>query len=248
MQTYGWRGLFVGLAALSLLSALLIAVFGPRHQGARAEGTLGGQIKAAGAILVDPVFVRVALFSVPSGATALAIQGLWAGPWLRDVQGLSPSAAAAVLSVMALAMLAGFLGFGTLATRAARHGVPTLHIAIGGMTVFMVMQLALVVLPANAGAVTWCLYAFFSTTSVLVYPALTSHFAGHLAGRVVTALNFLVFVGSFSIQWLTGVAVDGLTPSLELKGAFSAVFLVLIALQAIGLAVLLTRMPGISRR
>ena len=77
---------------------------------------------------------------------------------------------------------------------------------------------------------------------------MTARFPDHLAGRVITALNFLVFVGSFVVQWLTGVAIDLMAPTLGLEGAFDRVFLVLLALQAIGLAVLLLRMPATGIR
>ena len=248
MQTYGWRGLFASLAALSLLAAGLVAVFGPRWQGAPAGERLGRQIRSVGTIIADPVFVRVALFSVPSQATALAVQGLWAGPWLRDVQGLDPATAAAVLSAMAVAMMAGFLGFGTLASRVAARGVATLHVAIGGMVAFMAAQAALILLPVEGGVVTWCLYAFFATSGLLMYPGLAVLYPAHLTGRVNTALNFLVFVGSFAVQWLVGVAIDRFTPSLGLKGAFDMVFVVLLGLQAVGLAFLLPRLPVAAGR
>ena len=248
MAAYGWRGLFMGLAALSLLAAGLVALFGPRWQSAPTGERLADQIRAVGAILADPVFVRVALFCVPSQATALAVQGLWAGPWLRDVQGLDPGSAAAVLSGMAVAMMAGFLGLGGLASRVAARGGATIHVAIGGMVAFMATQAALIILPVEGGALTWSAFAFFATSGVLMYPALTALYPTHLAGRVITALNFLVFTGSFAIQWLVGVALDRFTPLIGMKSAFDAVFLALLGLQAAGLVLLLLRVPTAVRR
>jgi hypothetical protein len=181
---------------------------------------------------------------VPSQATALAIQGLWAGPWLRDVQQLDPRTAAAVLSLMAAAMIAGFLVFGWVAARAHQRGIPTLHVAIAGMSVFMIAQAALILLPVGAGAIVWCVYAFFATAGILLFPALAAFYARELAGRVNTALNFLVFTSSFAIQWLVGVAVEAYAPALGLEGAFDLAFGVLLALQVAGLALLLARMPA----
>jgi MFS family permease len=235
----GWRGLFILLAFLSLAGAALIAMFGPRWRGTSAQETLAGQSRAVGAILMDRRFLLVAAFCVPSQATALAVQGLWAGPWLRDVQGLHPGAAAGVLSLMALAMIAGFLLLGGAATRAAKAGFPLLHSAIAGMIAFMAAQAALIVLPVAAGPFVWCAYAFFATSGILLFPALTARYPRELAGRVNTALNFLVFTSSFAIQWLVGVAIDGLSPTLGLDGAFDTVFGFLLAAQAIGLMVLL---------
>jgi len=248
MQAYGWRGLFLTLAALSFVAAGLIAVFGPRWRGDPAGDRLAVQVRAVGTILTDPVFLRIALFAVPSQATALAVLGLWAGPWLRDVQGLTPAAAAATLSVMAIAMMAGFLGFGTVASRAAHRGLPPLYIAVGGMVAFMVAQAAIIVAPVQFGVVTWCAYALFGTGGVLMFPVLTGAYPVHLSGRVNTALNFLMFVGSFLIQWLIGVAIVRFAPALGLKGVFDAVFAILLALQVAGLAFLLLRRPETVRR
>ncbi len=248
MEVYGWRGLFIGLAALSLIAAALVAAFGPRWQATTTGERLGVQLRAVGTILVDPIFVRVALFCVPSQATALAVQGLWAGPWLRDVQGLGPASAAAVLSVMAVAMMVGYLGFGALASRVAGRGGATIHVAIGGMVAFMATQAALIVVPVEGGVVTWIAFAFFATSGVLMYPALTALYPSQLAGRVNTALNFLVFTVSFAVQWLVGVALDSFSSLIGMKSAFDVVFLALLGLQAVGLVVLLFRLPTAVRR
>jgi hypothetical protein len=112
------------------------------------------------------------------------------------------------------------------------------------MSVFMVAQAALILLPVGAGAVVWCVYAFFATTGILLFPALAAFYARELAGRVNTALNFLVFTSSFAIQWLVGVAIEAYAPALGIAGAFDAVFGVLLALQVAGLALLLLRLPA----
>jgi predicted MFS family arabinose efflux permease len=239
----GWRGLFLALAGLSLVAAMTIAALGPPGHPSGAGDTLGRQVQSVGRILSDPVFLRVAAFCVPSQATALAILGLWAGPWLRDVQQLDPRTAAAVLSLMAAAMIAGFLVFGWIAARAHQRGIQTLHVAIAGMSVFMAAQAALILLPVGAGALVWCVYSFFATAGILLFPALAAFYPRELAGRINTALNFLVFTSSFAIQWLVGVAIEAYAPALGIAGAFAAAFGVLLALQVAGLALLLLRMP-----
>ena len=244
----GWRGLFFGLSGLSLFAAAAIAVLGPPWRSLPTNETPGMQIRAVGRILSDAKFLSVAAFCVPSQATALAVQGLWAGPWLREVQGLDGATAAIVLSLMAAAMIAGFLTLGTAAARAATRGVPTVHAAIAGMTAFMIAQAGIIVLPTAAAPATWCLYAFFATSGILLFPALAASYPRELAGRVNTALNFLVFVASFAIQWLVGVAIEMLAPALGIEGAFDVSFAFLLALQVAGLATLLMRMPPRTSR
>ena len=241
IAAFGWRSLFLGLAALSLLAAVLIAVFGPPSRGATRNDRIHEQMRAVGRILTDPLFLSVAAFCVPSQATALAIQGLWAGPWLRDVQGLDSATAATVLSLMAAAMIFGFLILGSLSARAAARGIPMFRSAVAGMIAFMLVQAALIVSPTSAGTALWCLYAFFATSGILLFPALAASYPREMAGRVNTALNFLVFTSSFAIQWLVGVALDVLSPALGTGGTFKVVFAVLLITQAAGLMVMFVR-------
>jgi hypothetical protein len=149
---------------------------------------------------------------------------------------------------MAAAMTCGFLAFGALSTRLAARGIPTLNVAIAGMSVFMVVQAALVLLPANAGVGVWLAYSFVANSGILLFPALGAFFPVAMGGRVNTALNFLVFTASFTIQWLIGVAVERWSDALGLKGAFDAAFAILLALQVAGLIVLLAKLPRIDAR
>lgn len=243
VDAVGWRELFFILAGLSVAAAALVAALGPRWQPTGPSDKVADQIRVVGGILRDPVFLRVAAFCVPSQATALAVPGLWAGPWLRNVQGLDATTAAIVLSAMAASMMCGFLGFGVLSTRLSARGIPTLNVAIAGMVAFMVVQAALVLLPAHAGIPVWLAYALVANSGVLLFPTLGGFFPLAMAGRVNTALNFVVFSASFAIQWLIGVAVERWSDALGLKGAFDASFMILLALQAVGLVVLLAKLP-----
>jgi len=232
LQVAGWRALFFGLCGLSLLAALLLAVFVPGQKRDDTSGGLGEQLRGVIGVFTNPVFLRIAPFSVASVGTALAIQGLWAGPWLRDVAGFSSTAAASVLSLMAVAMVAGFLVFGAITERLQTYGISTLEVTVAGMVVTAATQLAIIVVPAALAPYAWYAYAFFGTAGVLVYPVLTAAFASHLGGRAITAINFLVFAMSFAVQWAVGEAVDALSPGQGVAGAYDTIFIVLIALQA----------------
>ena len=126
-------------------------------------------------IFRSPVFWRIAPSSVVSQAAFLAIQGLWAGPWLRDVAGLDKTAAAGYLFWVAAAMVAGFLGMGQLAYRLSRRGIPPLAVAAGGMALFMLAQLALL-LKLEPLWPPWVLFGFFGTAGTLNYAILTQAF------------------------------------------------------------------------
>ncbi|HHW78945.1 MAG TPA: MFS transporter [Xanthomonadaceae bacterium] len=203
-----WRGLFAGLAGLSFAVALCLVLAVPeqRRNPAPPDGWRA-QWRGVGDIFRDRAFWTIAPSSVVSQASFLAVQGLWAGPWLRDVAGLDRTMAADYLFWIAAAMVGGFLGMGQLTYRLSRYGIPPVAVAAGGMALFMFVQLALLfewgpLLPL------WMSFGFFGTSGVLNYAILTQAFPPALAGRVNTALNLLVFVAAFAGQWGMGAIID----------------------------------------
>lgn len=207
LHVTGWRGLFAGLALVTVAVAAALWLAVPERSS---HGMIGGwreQGRGVVEIFRSPVFWRIAPASVVSQASFLAIQGLWAGPWLRDVAGLDKTVAAGYLFWVAAAMVAGFLGMGQLAYRLSRRGIPPLAVAAGGMALFMLAQLALL-LELEPLWPPWVLFGFFGTAGTLNYAVLTQKFPPALAGRVNTALNLLVFVVAFAGQWGMGAIID----------------------------------------
>ena len=207
LRVTGWRGLFAGLAILTVAVAAALWLAVPERSSHRTVGGWGEQRRGVVEIFRSPVFWRIAPTSVVSQASFLAIQGLWAGPWLRDVAGLDKTAAAGYLFWVAAAMVAGFLGMGQLAYRLSRRGVPPLVVAAGGMALFMLTQLALL-LKLEPLWPLWVVFGFFGTAGTLNYAILTQAFPPALAGRVNTALNLLVFVVAFAGQWGMGAIIN----------------------------------------
>ena len=121
--------------------------------------------------------------------------------------GLDKTVAAGYLFWVAAAMVAGFLGMGQLTYRLSRRGIPPLAVAAGGMTLFMLAQLALL-LKLEPLLPLWVLFGCFGTAGTLNYAILTQAFPPALAGRVNTALNLLVFVVAFAGQWGMGAIIN----------------------------------------
>lgn len=203
-----WRGVFVGLALASVVVAAALWWLVPERGDSGPAGDWREPWRGVAAIFRSPVFWRVAPSSIVTQAAFLAIQGLWAGPWLRDVAGLDRAAAAQVLFWMAAGMVAGFLGMGQLAYALSRRGVAPVAVAVGGLALFLLTQLALL---AGWGPLLplWAAFGFFGTTGMLNYAVLTQSFPPALAGRVNTALNLLVFVAAFAAQWGMGAIING---------------------------------------
>ena len=183
-------------------------------------------------------FWRIAPITVMSQAAFLAIQGLWSGPWLRDVAGFERATIAHVLLSIAVAMVAGFIFIGAIAERLSRLGIKPIAVAVTGMSAFIIVQ-ALLILEVTSWAHTlWILFGFFGTTGIIPYAVLSQSFPLHLSGRVNTALNLLVFVAAFSAQWGIG-AIINLWPSTADGGyappGFQAAFAMMLLLQLLSL-------------
>lgn len=212
MELTSWRGIFAGLAVMTLVVAGVIFLVVPDKPAAPHAGGWHDQWRGLVSIYTSRVFWRLAPISLLVMSSHMAIQGLWAGPWLRDVAGLDRMVVADHLFWVAAGLVAGFFWLGTLAYRLNRLGVPLVAVSMGGVVIFMALQLVVVLGYTGATLPIWVGFGFFGTSANLSYAILSQTFPRELAGRVNTALNLLVFVGAFAMQWGLG-AVIGLWPA-----------------------------------
>jgi MFS family permease len=166
----------------------------------------------------------------------MAIQGLWAGPWLRDVAGLSRDAVAVHLLVMALATMAGFLLWGNLTTWLGRRGVPPLRLLAAGVGGFLIVQGLLTWGWTGAPALLWIAFGVFGTAGSVAYAILSRRFPAEQAGRVITALNALVFGAAFALQWSMGAIIERWPAAGEhyAADAYRAAFGAVLVVQVLG--------------
>lgn len=208
LQYTDWRGLFFALMLLTLLAAVAVFLIVPEKPRESQGESLQNQLRGIQEVFSSSRFWRAAPLTTMSQASFLAIQGLWAGPWLRDVAGLTRPDAAAVLFWVATAMIAGFIVLGTIAERLHRVGVSVLTTAATSMSLFMLVQLLILLQPETMIMPLWLAFGFFGTSGVITYSALSQSFPLHLAGRVNTALNLLVFIAAFIGQWAIGAIIE----------------------------------------
>lgn len=225
----GWRGAFIGLAvATTLVAAVIFFAVPDRHDEAAAHG-LAEQLRGVARVFASRPFWRFAPQMGLFAGGFMALQGLWAVPWLMTVSGASRSLAAEHLFAMSLANIACNLGIAALATRLARKGIRPLMLFSGGAALALVSEL-LIILDAAPTLVLWSALGLFVSTSSLGYSILAAQFPPALSGRVTTTLNLLAFIGAFSLQWGIGVMVDalgaaGLAPASAYRVAFGAMLL-----------------------
>ena len=233
-----WRGVFLILALVTLTIAAVVFWVVPEKKIETNSDSFKDQLKGIVNVFSSLTFWRIAPLTVMSQAAFLAIQGLWSGPWLRDVAGFERTTIAHVLLTIAVAMVAGFIFMGAAAERLSRLGIQPIVVAVTGMGAFIAVQ-ALLILEATTWAHTlWILFGIFGTTGILPYAVLSQSFPLHLSGRVNTAVNLLVFVAAFSAQWGIG-AIINLWPGTAVGGyapaGYQAAFGMLLLLQIVSM-------------
>jgi predicted MFS family arabinose efflux permease len=203
-----WRGVFQGLALLSVVTAGLVYVVVPEVETKEAPQSLAGQCRGIFQVFSSPYFWRIAPLTTLSQAGYLSLQGLWAGPWLKDVAGLGREGVAGLLSVSAFAMITGFILLGIVAERLARRGIRVQTTAVTGMGIFIMVQAAMALGLPIPPALLMAGFGFFGTSGILAYSALTLAFPPSLSGRATTGINLMVFVAAFGVQWAIGAIIN----------------------------------------
>ena len=230
----GWRGLFWLLAGGLALAMLAIALAVPRDEPS-APAPVPAPARRGGyaAIFAQPTFVRLLPLGFFVYGGLVAVQSLWAGPWLTDVGGRSPAEAARGLFVINLSMLFAFLGWGVVMPRLAARGWTAQRLITLGVPFSLVALVALIVAGPRAGAAGWALWCVSCTFVSLAQPAVGQAFDSARAGRALSAYNLVIFGGVFCVQWGIGVLIDALVAAGWGRiAAFQAAFAVFAAASA----------------
>jgi sugar phosphate permease len=225
LLSVGWRGLFGLLAIGSGGCALIIYLVVPRTP---AVMTLAWKPTISlKTVYADPRFWRLAPLSATCIGTAWALQGLWATPWLSDVERLDRPELLWHLLVMAIALSLGALLWGIAVDRLRRHGVGPRALLAFVATMFILAQSALILRLPLPSYVPWIVVAATGAGTVLSYATLAEYFPKELAGRANAALNLFHIGGAFVVQNMTGLVVqfwaptDGHYPEIAYQTAFA---------------------------
>jgi hypothetical protein len=141
----------------------------------------------------------------------VAIQTLWAVPWMLQVGAYTPLQAATSLFWINVAMLGTFWSWGVLIPRLTRRGIRTEQLIAWGTPLSLVVLAAIVVAGAAWGpqsGLLWAVFCMSSTFLSLAQPAVGMAFANELAGRALSAYNLVIFGGVFVVQWGIGLLID----------------------------------------
>ena len=211
MPLMGWRGLFWALAALIVLSMVGIAAAVPPWRQAVAQPLsheASGTPSGYGLIWRHPYFRQMLPIGFVNYGGMVAVQTLWAGPWMVKVAGYTPQQSAAGLFGINLSMLGAFWLWGIVNPRLVQRGLSAERLIAWGLPLSLGVLAAIVLLGAGAGWPLWALFCVSSTFVALSQPAVALALPAEAAGRALSAYNLAIFSGVFAVQWGIGLVID----------------------------------------
>ena len=213
----GWRGVFWAMAIMIVMAAILLFLrLKPvEKEMLQQQAKMPTSPAAPGgyrAIFSDPYFRRMALLSGVYQGGFMAIQTLWAGPWMVNVLGLSVDEASQVLFLFNLFLMFSYIGLSWWAPRYVsygdRPGIPALRVVTYGLALSMLIQLAMLLFPYPWAWVFWLIFALVVTVTTLAQTHVSLSFPSSQAGRANSAFNLTLFIGAFALQWGMGLLID----------------------------------------
>jgi predicted MFS family arabinose efflux permease len=207
MPVMGWRPLFWVLAVAVGVAMAAIAWKVPRWEAAAQAGDARPSSYAQ--VWRHPYFRRLSGIGFFNYGGMIAIQTLWAGPWMVRVAGYAPVDAAAGLFLINLSMLGTFWSWGMATPWLTRQGLTTDRLIALGLPLSFVVLATIIIAGPDAGAGAWAVFCVSSTFISLAQPAVAMAFPPALAGRALSAYNLIIFAGIFLLQWGIGLLIDG---------------------------------------
>ena len=243
-EAVGWRAVFgaaVAFTALSTIAVWLVVRDAPPGHPflARTPERPRQMLRGLMEVLCNPRLKPILALNFCNYACTFTVQGLWGGPFLREIYGLSPIEAGNVLLLAVIAYQAGMLAFGPL----DRLLDTRKWIAFGG-TVANISILATLALASQPPIwVPICAIigiGFFSASSTMVMTHARGIFPDRLIGRGIATINTSVMLGVACMQMFSGIVVGAFEPMADgarTEIAYRALFGVLTGVLIVAVAI-----------
>ena len=207
LPVLGWRGLFWALAVLIVLAMLGLAWQVPAWSRAATADHSQPPVGYA-QIARHPFFRQMLPIGFINYGGMVAIQTLWAGPWMVQVAGYTPAQAAQGLFGINVCMLLTFWLWGVVNPWLAHRGWSAQRLIAIGMPLPLLLLVLIIWLGPQAGWPLWAAFCVSSSFGALAQPAVGMALPAQAAGRALSAYNLVIFAGVFTMQWAIGLLID----------------------------------------
>jgi sugar phosphate permease len=237
----GWRLSFVLVGLLTaVLAALVWRVVRDRPSDlgwpSPAEHTASNEspirlVDGIKQVVTRPAFWPLAAWFFFKYGIFTSFAGLWGGPYLMQVYGVSKSRAGGILSLVAVGMIVGSPLLGYLSDRVIKGRKPTLILAslsIVGFTALLAFATDTLSL-SLIGVICFGFGVFASAVAVIGFTCARELFPSRIAGTCLGLLNLFPFAGGALLQPLLGYVLEShgrIGPAFTVTG-YRRAFLVL---------------------
>jgi predicted MFS family arabinose efflux permease len=240
----GWRPPFVLVLVFTAVATLMVWLIvrdaPPGHPFlTRKSESAAELLRGLGEVLRNPQLFFILALNFCNYACTFTVQGLWGGPFLREVHGMSRIDSGNVLLAAVVAYQVGMLVFGPLDRRLDTRK----WIAFTGTSLIASILAVLALWGAAplwvaAGAI--IAIGFLSASSTMIMTHGRGIFPDRLIGRGMATMNTSVMLGVACMQSLSGFILglfpplgDGARPEIAYRTLFGVMVMVLIAALAV---------------
>lgn len=178
-------------------------------------------------------FWAITLYLAFLYGTIMGFQGLWAGPYLTTVYGLTKTEASKILTLIPMGMIIGCPLSGYLADKLFKSKKQV--VLLGGL-IYLAIWIVLVMFPSGMSTPLlkglMFAYGLFGGFFVVIYAHLKENMPANLVGTAIGLLNMIVFFFGAVFQQIMSIIVGGHTADgiIELQGFRNAFTFCLAAL------------------
>ena len=201
----GWRWIFGGITILIFFVIILTLIFIPTWKSNEEKEKNLGSLSDVWKNKFFRSTIPLGLFNYGG---IIAVQTLWAGPWMVRVAGYEPLESATGLFWINSTMLVAFFVWGYFLPKISKYGLETMKLMKYGLPISYISLLVIIISGENAGAIHFSIYMLTSIVLTLTQPAVALSFPPSLAGKSLTSFNLLIFLGTFIMQWGIGLVID----------------------------------------
>ena len=207
LPVIGWRWIF-GLIAILIFLVIILTLFFIPSWNTEVKNNQENNKGSLSDVWKSKFFRSTIPLGLFNYGGMVAIQTLWAGPWMVRVADYAPIKSATGLFWINTTMLVAFFIFGYILPKITKIGFESVRLIKLGLPISYLSLFVIIILGENAGAIHFTIYLLTSIVLTLTQPAVALSFPTSLAGKSLTSFNLLIFVGTFIMQWGIGLVID----------------------------------------
>jgi len=222
----GWRLAVAGIGVLTLALSVALFLLG-RDDDRERHDSSGKTMPPAGfgAVVLNRQFLRLLTFAFVSSAPVTAIRSLWVGPYMSELFGTSVADRGQIVSALVLAVTLASFGYAWVANLTRKR----MEVIVTGSVITAALLGILAWGPVSSegtAVVVLIAVCLFGSTYGLMMVEAKSLLPQGFAGRGVTTVTLVSFVGVSVSQGISGAAVHwlstaGISPGTQFKILFA---------------------------